>query len=131
MNKYIALFLILFLSGCGNNDKSREIIKSDTVKTNTSSLIPLVYKGMYHKSKGTAMMTECGTDKKFLLSSKGDIAIMDSVYNLVNKKGTNKKLYVNVEGFISVQQSDKKKGFDTVLVVTKTIGSDTTFNCER
>lgn len=124
---------MIFLSGCEiKNQNEAELKKSDTIQnTANSKLIPVIYKGMYFKTKENRLMTECGTGKKYFISPKGEIAIMDSVYNTFNKKSTGKKIYVNVEGFTSVQQRTKEKVFDTVVVITRIIGTDTTFNCEK
>ncbi|MBK8554065.1 MAG: hypothetical protein IPL53_24655 [Ignavibacteria bacterium] len=133
MKKFILItLLIVILSGCENkNPDGTETKKTDTTKSNKiSSLAPVKYKGMYFKEKENRVMTECGSGKNYLISAKGEIAILDSVFSSLQKSNPKQKLYLNAEGFSSVQEKAQGKGFDTVLVITRLIGTDTTFNCE-
>lgn len=129
----LLIFLIIFLNGCENkNPDGTETKKSDTMQASVNnSLIPVIYKGMYFKEKENRLMTECGSGKNYLISSKGEIAVVDSLFGSFTKNNPKHKLYLNVEGFSSVQEKVKGKGFDTVLVITKFIATDTTFNCEK
>lgn len=126
-------FLIVFLNGCENkNPDGSETKNSDTMKSNINrSLAPVLYKGMYFIEKENRQMTECGSGKNYLVSEKGEVAIVDSVFRSYKRNNPKQKLYINIEGFSSVQEKVKGKGFDTILVITRLIGTDTTFNCNK
>jgi hypothetical protein len=136
--KLLSFFLILCFFGCENkvqetntNSKTKDSIKEVKPDTAKNTLRPLLFTGMYNKSKGSGFFIECESRKKYLVSPEGENAIIDSVYESSVKNQPGKKIYVTAKGFTSVQQSVDKKGFDTVLVITSLMGTDTDVNCEK
>ncbi|MEO8447928.1 MAG: hypothetical protein ABI528_10555 [bacterium] len=133
MNKKIIVILIsLFLiSGCKIKDAEEPVSNSaqDTNNVN-NTLRQIYYKGMYSFSDNTGKFTVCGSGKNFLLSSLGANKTIDSAYKTFSPLRSKKKLYLTVEGFSSVDQRKDSKVFDTVLVITKILSTDSTLSCD-
>lgn len=131
-NKTIIVLISLFLiTGCKIKD-AEEPVKQSSQETNiaNNTLKQIYFKGMYSFSDKTGKFAECGSGKNYLLSSLGANRTLDSAYKTYSVSRSNKKLYLTAEGFPSVEQRKNSKEFDTVLVITKIITSDSTFSCE-
>ena len=135
MKKYLVIIVaVLFISGCDKDKKEQPVVenkKPESVEPNETRLKPVLYFGMYGKNKNEASLYECKSGRKFLIPQKAETAIIDTVYNSFQKKHPGKRIYLTIEGFVSVQEKSKGPGFDTVLVVTRLMGSDDEVDCEK
>lgn len=127
----IVLISLFLITGCKIKD-AEEPVKQSSQETNivNNTLKQIYFKGMYSFSDKTGKFTECVSGKNYLLSSLGANRTLDSAYKTYSVSRSNKKLYLTAEGFPSVEQRKNSKEFDTVLVITKIITSDSTFSCE-
>jgi len=120
---------MFLITGCKIKDAEEPVIESPPKETGiNNTLKQTLYKGMYSYSENSGRFSECGSGKKFILSQIGANMTLDSVYRsspVLSKK----KLYINAEGFSSVEQRKNGKGFDTVLVITRIISKDSTYIC--
>lgn len=123
--------MIVIISGCQekanliNESKNNKKIKQ---KENVNTLTPKLYTGMYSSVKSNKEFYECGTGSRYLISDNGeisDIGLIDSA----SQKNSQKKIYLEVEGFISTKENSKRKGIDSVLIITKFMKADTSINC--
>ncbi len=132
MKKITVVLLSLFLiSGCRIKDAEEPVNQSAQDKGNVNNTLKQIYyKGMYSFSDSTGKFTECGSGKNYLLSSLGANKTLDSAYKTFSSSGSKRKLYLTAEGFPSVDQRKNSKEFDTVLVITRIISTDSTFSCE-
>ncbi|HMS34836.1 MAG TPA: hypothetical protein PKC91_12200 [Ignavibacteria bacterium] len=132
MKKIIIVLLSLFLvSGCRIKDAEETVNQSSqdpNIVNNT--LKQIYYQGMYNFSDNTGKFTVCGSGRNYLLSSLGANKTLDSAYKTFSISRSKRKLYLTAEGFTSVDQRKNNKEFDTVLVITRIISSDSTFSCE-
>lgn len=132
MKKIIIVLLSLFLiSGCRIKD-AEETVNHSTQDPNivNNTLKQIYYQGMYSFSDNTGKFTVCGSGRNYLLSSLGANKTLDSAYKTFSTSRSKRKLYLTAEGFTSVDQRKNSKEFDTVLVITRIISSDSTFSCE-
>lgn len=132
----LLIFFVIIFSSCFSscNKKADDNTKAD-LKTkdenNKNSLTPKQIKGMYEFKDKTGILTDCTTGAKYLIAQEGDIKVIDSVYQSFEKNNPAGKLYVSAEGFNSVRENLKGDFFDTVLVITRLIGIDTSYNCQK
>jgi NlpE C-terminal OB domain len=139
--KIFLIFFLILISGCQEKEQENTNIKTDTskkIETNkktvsrTNELHPKLFKGMYSSTANESSLVDCDTKTKYLLTQKGELEEFEKIYSAMqsNKKQT-KKVYIETEGFTSVQAKPKGKGFDTVLVVTRFVKFDPEINCEK
>lgn len=130
--KIIVIFSVLLIQGCKIKDAEEPVTEKVQEKNNvTNTLKQTEYKGMYSFSDKTGKFTECDSKKKFILSPFGANRNLDSVFSTYNGSRAKRKIYITAEGFSTVQQKKTGKDFDTVLVITKIIGTDSTINCDK
>lgn len=127
----LVLLSFFLIPGCKIKDAEEPVKETAPVPGSVNNTLKQIfYKGMYSFSDNKGKFTECGTGKKFLLSFLGANKTLDSAYRTYPESRSMKKLYITAEGFPSVDQKKDGKGFDTVLVITKIVTTDTVFVCE-
>ncbi|MDQ3020936.1 MAG: hypothetical protein M3R36_10250 [Bacteroidota bacterium] len=133
--KIIIIFLFIAFTSCeekkyADADSKKSPLKQTVDGANTMQ--PKLYKGMYYFLPDEGAFTDCDSKKKYLLSINNENANLQSVYSLItNYRKPIKKLYIEAEGFTSVQSKQEGKGFDSVMIITKCIKLDTAINCEK
>ena len=126
---FIFLFSLLLITGCKIKDAEEPVSESPPKETGlNNTLKQTIYKGMYSYSENSGRFSECGSGKKFVLSPLGANKTLDSVFSS-SPVMSKKKIFINAEGFSSVDQKKNGKGFDTVLVITRIISTDSTYIC--
>lgn len=133
MYKYLILILICisFCSCEGKKDKTTAgKNKTDTV-AKVSPIVQKKFKGMFEYKENRGLMTDCETGSLYLVENGGEARLIDSVYKSFDIKNPKRKLYVIGEGFNSVKENPRSNVFDTVIVITRLTGTDTSFNCQK
>jgi len=126
---FIVLFSILLITGCKIKDAEEPVIESPPKENGVNNTLKqTLYKGMYSYSENSGRFSECGSGKKFILSHVGANKTLDSVFRS-SPEMSKKKIFINAEGFSSADQKKNGKGFDTVLVITRIISTDSTYIC--
>ncbi len=126
---FIVLFSLFLITGCKIKDAEEPEIKSPPKDNGVNNTLKqTLYKGMYSYSGNSGRFSECGTGKKFILSPLGANKSLDSNFSSTPSM-SKKKLFINAEGFSSVDQKKNGKGFDTVLVITRIISVDSVYVC--
>lgn len=112
----ILVLLLYIFPGCDNSEKNN--LGSDSSKNFppiNKSINTQIFRGMLSQSVNE-IFTECTSHKKYIVSEKSEFQQIETVYPSF-KKGAVKNFYIEAEGFSSVHENSKSKGFDTVLVL--------------
>ncbi|MEO8664410.1 MAG: hypothetical protein ABI462_02845 [Ignavibacteria bacterium] len=122
-----AVIFLITLAGCEENEKSK--VNTDTIRKENSA--PLINQTLFQgMSSGIETLTECSTNKKFIISPDGENQELGKAMAFFSEKKPNQPFYVEVEGFSSVRERTAGKGFDTILVITKFLKLDMARECE-
>lgn len=121
--KLIIIGGLLILAGCDNKTGEENQTLTDT----TAKIKTFIFKGMFNKD--SMYLIECSAKKKFKVAPEGELIALEKVYELKPELRTSGEYYIETAGFTSVKENTGTKNFDTMLVVTRFIGLDTSFNC--
>lgn len=122
----LIIILLIFFSGCEQTEKPT--IKTDTlIKENSPPPIKQTFfKGMV---SGVETFSECGSGKKLIISPEGETKELEKAVTFFSSKKPGQQFYVEAEGFSSTRERPNRKGFDTMLVITRFIKLDMVRSC--
>lgn len=131
--RYIILFIICAcFFGCeAPKKKTSSGNEEKDTQTTSNPIIQKKIRGMFEYNNTNGIITDCETGSFYNVAEEGEVRSIDSVYNSLDKKDPKRKLYVIVEGFNSFRENPKSSNFDTVIVITRLLGIDTAFNCQK
>lgn len=128
--KLLIVILVILISGCEKEELYEQNVKIDTsatkrIKSNVSTVLPGVYKGMYSGLSGKNVLTVCGLKNKFFLASElGEVKKL-----FEDNTGVSNNIYIEAEGFITIQSKTNGEGYDSVIVITNLLKTDPKLNC--
>ena len=124
---------LLLLNGCGEGSNKSKTANKDAqkmVSPDSLKMKPLILKGMYFYSAEASKFYDCESRKTFLIADKGENESIKKVYEKMPSRKPEEKVYVELEGFVSVQPKPTGKDMDTLLIVTTFFKLDRARKCE-
>ncbi len=134
ISKLLLMFLFTIVSGCESKepvDTTKKVDQTKKTIEEAKEMQPKIFRGMYSHIDNKINLLDCDSKKEYLVSQSGENGNVERVYSAIIKSDSKAKtLYVETEGFTSVQEKQTGKGFDSVLIITKLVKFDPSLNCK-
>lgn len=124
----LALSVSLLSCEAPESHKKRDASEKRNPDIIQRDMTPFIYRGMFSAS-GDRKLYDCSSGKQYLVSDKSDLSSINNAISRLQNPDTNKRFYIEAEGFISTEENPSVKQNDTVLVIGRVSRIDMQFDC--